>query len=507
MIMKKIFLALLMVGALVTSCDMDKKPYGSLDNDTAIQNLNDCRRFRNGLYSSMRSLTTGGYVNYSEIQMDMFHGVSNNGNRIGEFSNGNINSATRDIATIWGNLYSIINSANFIINKMDEMLANNEYTAEERTELTRYDGEAKFVRAYCYYWLIDHYCETYSASIAQTIGKGLPLVTVYNPTGDSSKYPGRSTQDETYKLINDDLTDAYNALLEYEKTDNEFIAPNAAYFSSYAVLALQARIALLKGDNTTALSKAETIIKSQIYKLAEIKAYEAMWTKDEGTEAIFRPFMSTTELGSSTGGAYLSTKLDGADYIPTFDMLSMYEDEGDVRFDAFFTVWKLAVDGNNVQAYVFKKFPGNESLKTSATPNYINMPKVFRMGEMYLIAAEAAATTNPTLANKYLNELRSKRITGYEEINYSGQALIQEIRNERLKELIGEGFRMSDLRRWGIGFQRNPDHPENPAINNIIVPNGRNLSYPAGDYRLVWPIPSAEMETNPQLAGQQNPGY
>lgn len=44
--------------------------------------------------------------------------------------------------------------------------------------------------------------------------------------------------------------------------------------------------------------------------------------------------------------------------IPTFDMLSMYEDEGDVRFDAFFTVWKLAVDGNNVQAYVFKKFPG-----------------------------------------------------------------------------------------------------------------------------------------------------
>lgn len=91
-----------MVGALVTSCDMDKKPYGSLDNDTAIQNLNDCRRFRNGLYSSMRSLTTGGYVNYPEIQMDMFHGVSNNGNRIGEFSNGNINSATRDIATIWG---------------------------------------------------------------------------------------------------------------------------------------------------------------------------------------------------------------------------------------------------------------------------------------------------------------------------------------------------------------------------------------------------------------------
>ncbi|RGN31414.1 RagB/SusD family nutrient uptake outer membrane protein [Bacteroides oleiciplenus] len=506
MIMKKILFALLMVGALVTSCDMDKKPYGSLDNDTAIQNLNDCRRFRNGLYASMRSLTTGGYVNYPEIQMDIFQGVTTNGNRIGEFSNGNINSSTRDIATIWGNIYSMINSANFIINKMDEMLTNNEYTAEEHAELARYDGEAKFVRAYCYYWLADHYCSTYSASIAQSPGRGLPLVTAYNPTGDSSKYPGRSTQDETYKLISDDLTDAYNALLEYEKSDNEFVAPNAAYLSSYAVLALQARIALLKGDNATALSKAEEIIKSQIYKLAEISAYETMWTKDEGTEAIFRPFMSSTELGSSLGGAYLSTKLDGADYIPTYDILNMYDEE-DVRFDAFFTVWKLAVDGNDVPAYVFKKFPGNEALKTSATPNYVNMPKMFRMGEIYLIAAEAAATTNPTLANKYLNELRSKRIADYEEINYADQILVQQIRSERLKELVGEGFRMSDLRRWGIGFQRNPDHPENPDINNILVPNGKELAYPAGDYRFVWPIPSAEMETNPQLAGQQNPGY
>lgn len=504
--MKKILFALLMVGALVTSCDMDKKPYGSLDNDTAIQNLNDCRRFRNGLYASMRSLTTGGYVNYPEIQMDIFQGVTTNGNRIGEFSNGNINSSTRDIATIWGNIYSVINSANFIINKMDEMLTNNEYTAEEHAELARYDGEAKFVRAYCYYWLADHYCSTYSASIAQSPGRGLPLVTVYNPTGDSSKYPGRSTQDETYKLISDDLTDAYNALLEYEKNENEFVAPNAAYLSSYAVLALQARIALLKGDNTTALSKAEEIIKSQIYKLAEISAYEAMWTKDEGTEAIFRPFMSSTELGSSLGGAYLSTKLDGADYIPTYDILNMYDEE-DVRFDAFFTVWELAVDGNDVPAYVFKKYPGNEALKTTATPNYVNMPKMFRMGEIYLIAAEAAATVNPTLANKYLNELRSKRIADYEEINYADQILVQQIRSERLKELIGEGFRMSDLRRWGIGFQRNPDHPENPDINNILVPNGKELAYPAGDYRFVWPIPSAEMETNPQLAGQQNPGY
>jgi hypothetical protein len=39
------------------------------------------------------------------------------------------------------------------------------------------------------------------------------------------------------------------------------------------------------------------------------------------------------------------------------------------------------------------------------------------------------------------------------------------------------------------------------------VAAGKNLSYAAGDYRFVWPIPSDEIQVNPQLEGQQNPGY
>lgn len=51
--MKKIFLALCLVGSLfTTSCDMDKSPIGELDDQTAIQSLNDVFRFRNGLYSN-----------------------------------------------------------------------------------------------------------------------------------------------------------------------------------------------------------------------------------------------------------------------------------------------------------------------------------------------------------------------------------------------------------------------------------------------------------------------
>ena len=48
---------------------------------------------------------------------------------------------------------------------------------------------------------------------------------------------------------------------------------------------------------------------------------------------------------------------------------------------------------------------------------------------------------------------------------------------------------------------------ENPDLDGIVVKMGQSLSYAADDYRLLWPIPKTEMDSNPNLAGQQNPGY
>lgn len=505
MIKKYLWAAIFAAGTLFTSCDMDLRPIGSLDDQTAIQSVNDCLRFRNGLYSSLRGLTTGSYVYATDLQADEFHATTNYGNRMGFFTSGNILSSDGDITGYWSSAYSVINSANYLIERMQPLLANEAGLSQtDRDALARYNAEAHFIRAYVYYWLMQRFCEDYSTETAQAAHKGLPLVTVYNPTGDLSAYPGRSTQDETYTLIDADLKVAYDGLSTFEQDDPSCLTPNTPYLSTYAIRAFQARMALQKGDNATALSCAQEVIDSGLYPLTEIADYAALWKEDEGSEVIFRPFMSATELGNSTGGTYLSIYLNSADYIPTFDVLNMYG-EGDVRFDVFFTVWALG--DQEIPAYVFQKYPGNESLMTSSTPNYMNMPKVFRTSELYLIAAEAAVESNPTLANKYLNDLRSKRIEGYEAATYSGVALRDAIRSERQKELIGEGFRLFDLRRWNLGFARNPEHPENPDIANIMVPTSAGVSYAADDYRFVWPIPSDEIQTNPQMAGQQNPGY
>lgn len=508
--MKKIFITLLLAVGLLSSCDMDKKPYGSLDDQTAIQTLNDCARFRNGLYSSMRTITAGGWVNNQEIQMDIFQGIIGNGNQVGMFANGNILSSDQDIQSMWSSMYSVINSANYIIEKMEKVADDGTLTDAQMAELHRYEGEAHFIRAYCYYWLADHFCQTYSSTNAQTAAQGIPLVTKYYPTANRALYPGRSTQDETYKLIAEDLEDAYTALKAFEESNAaNSPKPNSFYITSYAVQALQARIALLKSDYATALSKAETVIKSGVYSLASADLYATMWSTDEGSEVIFRPFMSSTELGSSTGSYFLTDNEESAWYIPTYDMIEMYDQEKDVRFSTFFTVYEsLKANGLEVEAYVFNKYPGNEALKTGTQRNFMNMNKPFRLSELYLIAAEAAAEAkNTSAANQYLNDLRAQRIRGYEKVNLSGAVLTQQIREERFKELIGEGFRLSDLRRWNEGFTRNGSYPINPEVEDIFITAGKTLSYQAGDYRMVWPIPASEIQANPQLDGQQNPGY
>ena len=508
--MKKIYFSLILaVGALfTTSCDMDKAPYGSLDETTAIQDMNDISRFRAMFYRNLRSMTNGEWITLQELQMDMFHGLTSNGNRGGVMSNGLITSSYDDIESMWAGAYSCIADANYGITKTQEMIESGDFEGDDITMLKRYQGEAYFQRAFCYYWLADHFCPAYTAANGETAALGAPLVTVYNPSGDVESYPSRSTLNETYKLIEDDLQNAYAEISAYEAIDNSQVAPNASYLSSYAVLALQARVALLKQDYATALSKAEQVINSGVYTLTGIDDYAEMWSEDTGTEVIFRPFASKEELPASLGEYFLSSGENRADYIPTYAMLDMY-DEGDVRFDAFFTVYSnLDVEGRTIPAYVFNKFPGNVSLRTGTANNLCNMSKPFRLSEVYLIAAEAAASNNDaTKANRYLNDLRAKRIEGYASQNYAGSGLTEQIRNERLKELIGEGFRLSDLRRWGIGFERYPDHPENPNLNNVIVAAGRSLTYLSDDHRFVWPIPATEIDANPNLKGQQNAGY
>lgn len=90
------------------------------------------------------------------------------------------------------------------------------------------------------------------------------------------------------------------------------------------------------------------------------------------------------------------------------------------------------------------------------------------------------------------------------ETEVASDAAREEIKNEWVREFIGEGFRMACLKRWGDGFTR--VKPDFLAPSDLAV--GSSLSVRAGDYRFTWPIPQIELQNNTEMTEKdQNEGY
>jgi hypothetical protein len=120
---------------------------------------------------------------------------------------------------------------------------------------------------------------------------------------------------------------------------------------------------------------------------------------------------------------------------------------------------------------------------------------------MHLILAEAYARSGQDAnAIAALNVLKAARGASV----YTSGNLLDEILKERTRELIGEGFRFLDIKRYGKDVQRSAAQ----VRSAIYLPDTYESFYKANsDYRFLWPIPQSEVDANPQIKNQQNPGY
>ncbi len=506
--MKKILFSVFAAGLTLASCNMDLDQPGTITDTESIQTVQDVEKFRNSLYSNFRAINAGWYVTGTEMQSDFFVGLRGNGGRGSRWTQSDLNPSSNEITGSYAACYGVIANINFMLPYAEGL--EGSASGDDAVALNRYIGETHFFRAYFYYWLLDHYCDRYEPSAL-----GLQLTTNYDPSVPNSEYPGRSTMAQSVKLINDELTEAYNRLKSFEQHDASCLAPGVPYLSSYAVEALQARMALLTRDYGTAVAKAQDVINSQLYALAEYVDYPNMWVNDEGTELLMVCSGDVQEAASFGSYFdefnYISEYPTRVNCVPTMNILNLYDDVNDVRFNTFYNPLQMTIEAQPTFGFVFNKFPGNPALNGAGNV-YKNKPKPFRLSEMYLILAEAAYESGQTgLAMPALNTLRSKRIRNYQNENLAGLSLRDAIREERAKELIGEGFRMSDLRRWQLGFQRDATYGSfgTGLVDLAELFNNADLAtiFVSGDYRYVWPIPQNEFEVCPAMAGQQNRGY
>ncbi|OFO51070.1 hypothetical protein HMPREF3027_08765 [Porphyromonas sp. HMSC077F02] len=511
--MKRIYLMTLVasiLGVSLGSCDLKRTPTDAIPTDESLQTVVDLSRWETGATVALRSMQQDIYVVTQDLQADQIVATSIQANHYaGSLAWDALTTSDYNRRDVYIKYYQTIANVNKALNEAKGLTVPDK-------DKDRYDqliGRLHFIRAYCYANLAVRYGIPYKAESAKT-DLCVPLLLKYEPQGT----PERATNEAIYdQILNKDLAEARKLLA---KTAGK---PMATDVTKDAVEALDARVRLYMSDWAGALSTAKKLIDAGTYPLVEPKAenFTSMWVNDNSKEEILQLSVSrpdeTVYLEPYFGASTDKKRSDGTegvnapDYLPTQQTLDLYDDS-DLRKAVYFDKQECNLKDKFYQFYLIAKHKGNPEFAENTNkkftywggylPNTMHKPKVFRIAEMYLIASEAAYKTNDEgAAKKYLNALRKSR--GLDDVTSSGDALYNDIKDERTRELAFEGFRLWDLRRWNMPVKRGAI--EVNGGYDHLRPGVYNVEYKAGDFRFLWPIPANDINTNKNLV--QNPGW
>jgi tetratricopeptide (TPR) repeat protein len=377
----------------------------------------------------------------------------------------------------WPKIYININAVNIIAQKAKELTDNP-------SELKRIRGEALFLRANYYFYMINTYAAAYNPATAAT-DPGVPLkITEYV----EDKFFSRSTVDSVYRQIEADLDEAETLLDGITQT-------NLYHADVNAVNTLQSRMYLYMQDWTKAAAAADKVIarRPQLFNLAGYKPHTSFLATGS-PESIF------TQGGNAM--IFLMPESVPKGFQPSDDLMNLY-DPTDLRRNAFFEI-------DNLGKFRYTKM--YRSSTYNVAPTEIFSDNFFlRNAEAYLNKAEAAAMLdNATDATTAINTLRKSRFLppNYTDVNLTGADLMNFIRDERRRELCFEGHRWFDLKRYAINtkypFSKAIIHPYSDVVYGSAPFLKATVTLQPGDPDYVIPIPAAAILYN-QGVLTQNP--
>ncbi len=500
--MKKILRNIIVSGVAIVmfgSCDMNLTPTTQIaydENEPLFTNEADVVQFMNGVMSSYRALQYDTFSQTPDLMCDGFNAVIGYGNQYGPVhrTDDSFTSSDGYTESMWRSNYSAIKNYNIVIAG-----ANRKDVPEELKEMVDIvKGYALFCRASSYLNLARYYGKDYDPDTAEE-DLCVAKVTEY----DQLAKPGRSTVQEIYDLIYDDLSEAED-LLQFETG-----TVGAMYPTIDAVRALMARYFLDTHQYDYAYDYAMRVINTKKYELSNtIDKMNAEFTSDYGTEPILQLYASKAE-GAVANSIYTPVERDDvgkfirALFLPSANLLNAY-DAGDLRFTTWFSnsLYPVFVQGTRYNGVtVFTKYLGNPDLTTGNIETGAHAAKPLMIAEMYLIAAEAYSMDGEDLfAKDVLNELRTAR-----KAKLSTTGSLEDIQQEWLRETVGDGQRLICLKRWGKGFSGRPPQPA--AVN--LIETGTHFDEKEmlpEDRAFTWPIPAYELKLNTNL-NPQNDGY
>ena len=387
------------------------------------------------------------------------------------------NSLKSDPTQWWSKMYNEIYTANDAI----EQLTISKGVSERVRNLLL--GEAKFTRAFCYFYLVNTY-------------GGVPLVLSTDYT-QTMGY-GRTAPEQIYAQVVTDLVDA-KGLLSSEYLGSNMIATTTGDRLrpiKATAAALLARVYLYTGEYAKAEAEATEVITNPLFGLIDLNAV----FKKNSKETIWQLPVMQVQSQTSDGMKYILHKLNSTDpngpntttpFLASDYLMNAFE-TGDLRK----TKWIGDSSG-----YKFI----NKYKEWDPSKPIVEATMMMRLAEQYLIRAEARIQQDKIAAGVAdLNALRLRaRGTNPGDLpdlstGLSKPNALLAVEHERQVELFTEwGHRWFDLKRT----QRLD------AVMTVVTPVKSNNTGVWSSFRALFAIPAGEILNSPGLQGQQNQGY
>lgn len=433
----------------ITSQEVFNSDETAISAMTGIYNQLALASFSNGSTSSVTFLAGLSADNVQNIR-------STNLSRT-EFEQHQINPGNTLNLSLWSSAYNIIYLTNALLEGIE---GSDSISADVRSRL---EGEAKFVRAFTYFYLVNLYGD-------------VPLI--LSTDFRQNEVASRTSEKVIYQQIISDLQTSLNSLGE------EYLNGERTTVTRLSAVALLARVYLYLEDWQLAEEFSSQIIDQQgKYELLEnindvflANSKEAIWQispigrgnisthTNEGNVFIIHPVFSF----------FASVKLNE-------NLVQNFDPEDKRLFN-----WI----GNNSSLNAF--YSHKYKLWNSSEQPIIEYSMVLRLAEQYLIRAEAyAAQGKIPEAIADINVIRTRAGLDPipETVELEGAELLNLIMEERRRELFAEwGHRWLDLSR--IGKAGEIFEKDNPSWQPTDI---------------LYPIPAEERIKNNQLT--QNPGY
>jgi hypothetical protein len=526
---KYIYILSITISASLFSCnDLDVIPLGQIADSNFPKTDNDAIAVTTAIYQPNIGISTAlGYAIDLTSELETSNEAFNSGGDL--LSKQEWEPTNSYVTSNWNALYNIITRANDVVDKIGP---SEIITPALKTRLV---GEAKFLRAYAYFYLVQLWGE-------------VPLV-LHNIDGD--KIP-RTPVNDVYEQIISDLKDAAESLPVY----TDYAPADRGRATKGAALAYLSKVHLVWGqidDNADAATRktrfGESVKYADLvtgYSLEE--NFLANWDKSNrnGKEAIFSVQHIQGQASATSGGNHLvhcsfygglsnstkphvwatnyydlktvanpeTGKLDTIIDVSTIKnkWYDDFDDRDQRKRGTYLKDYRIDVDSVFVYDLVrYRKYIDTANLATTSTTIDINRT-VIRYAEVLLLKAEAINERDgaPNAdAYEAINQVRRRAFrqpfNSPSEIadlpaglDYNGfKAKIQQ---ERVFELTYEQNRLTDLIRWRIFVQTLKEAVSKKYIADNLGKQNVKPHY----YR--FPIPKSERDIDPERFWQ-NYGY